>query len=178
MCGRYELSPFLKDRITKQIFEKAKEEDLLDYATGEVFPGSKCLVLIPKGKGKIGLSVKSWGIPLKSLLINARIESLEEKPLYRSMKKNRCIVIANGFYEWKDKVKYHISKEDPHLYLAALYNDKDEFVILTGPAEDSMRDIHERTPVIFDRTGMLEYLYFQKDPAVNDRGLIINKVEN
>ena len=172
MCGRYELSPFLKDRIGKQLQKKA-EEKKLEYATGEVFPGSGCLVITGKGNDKIDLEVKHWGIPLKSLLINARMESLD-RPIYRGMK--RCVVIANGFYEWKEKRKYHISKEDPYLYLAAIYNDKDEFVIITGPAEEEMKKIHERTPVILDKEGMLEYLLREKEIRVDDADLLIKPV--
>ncbi len=171
MCGRYELSPFLKDKIGKQLQKKA-EEKKLEYATGEVFPGSDCLVIVGKGKDRIDLEVKHWGIPLKSLLINARMESLD-RPLYRGMK--RCIVIANGFYEWKEKRKYHISREDPYLYLAALYNDRDEFVILTGPAEETMKEIHERTPILYDKEGMLEYLLREKEIRVNDTDLRIRE---
>ena len=173
MCGRYELSGFLKDRMSKQIEKRVEEKGLTDYQTGEVFPGGKCLVFIPKKEGKIDVDVKNWVIPLQSLLINARIETLDRKPFYRSFINNRCVVIANGFYEWHDKRKFYIHKEDPYIFMPGIFTDKDEFVILTGASYGDMKKIHERTPLLFDKEEMLRYLRGTQELIVHNEDLII-----
>ena len=176
MCGRYEFSLKGTDKITKQLKERIEKLDLKDFQEGEVYPGNKCLVFIAKGEGKIELDVKKWGIPGKSFLINARMESIEEKSFFRELKKNRCIIIANGFYEWKDKEKHYIRKEDPFIYLAGIYDKNNEFLIVTGEAEGEMKKIHDRSPIIYDQKEMLKYLFHRKELKVDDQELIINKV--
>ena len=109
MCGRFEFS-LKDDKKGKQIKERAEKLNLV-YKQGEVFPTDQVLCIIPV-ENKIDLSVMKWGVNNKSLQINARKESIEDKPSYKEIKDNRCAVICNGFYEWdKQKNKYLISFE-------------------------------------------------------------------
>lgn len=174
MCGRYELKLDSDDKYTKQLIKRIEELSLKDFNIGEIYPTNNCLVLKAKEDNKVELDIKKWGIPLKSLLINARMESIKDKRIYQNMK--RCIILANGFYEWKDKDKYYIHKIDPHIYLAGLYNDLNEFVIITGESTKKMKDIHHRSPVIFDNKEMLNYLHNKQDIYINNNDLIINQV--
>ena len=97
-----------------------------------------------------------------SKLINARAETVKEKPSFRSaFKKRRCLIIADGFYEWKkekrQKQPFYITlpsgepfafaglweawkKEDGSLYHSC--------TIITTEASESIQDIHNRMPVI------------------------------
>ena len=101
------------------------------------------------------------------------METLDEKAIFRQM--DRCIILANGFYEWKNKEKYYIRKEDPYIYLAGLFNKENEFVIITGESKEDMSKIHHRSPVIFDNKEMLNYLHNNLNPYINNNALIIDK---
>lgn len=93
----------------------------------------------------------------RTYTLNARIETLEEKPAFRDYIENRCVIPVNAFYEWqhrgKQKVKYEIGFDDALFVLAGLYthyNDSKTYTVLTTEAAGIMRDIHNsklRMPV-------------------------------
>ena len=174
MCGRYEFKLDGSDKYTKQITTRIEELNIEGFKMGEIFPNDNCLVFVGKDNNKVDLDIKHWGIPLKSLLINARMESLNEKKIYKDM--SRCIIIANGFYEWKDKEKYYIRKDDPFIYLGGLYDKDNNFVIITGDSNNDMKLIHHRSPVIFNQNEMINYLHNKKEVYINDTNLLIDLV--
>lgn len=93
--------------------------------------------------------------------INARSETVAEKPMFRGLiKKNRCIIPANGFYEWRkegsSKQPYFIRPTDGQLFLfAGLWSTATSadgelfqtYTILTTNASDKMVYLHHRQPV-------------------------------
>jgi putative SOS response-associated peptidase YedK len=98
-------------------------------------------------------------------LINARIETVTEKPSFRhTLKQQRCVVPVNGFYEWKQtddgKTPYYVQPTNEKIFrLAGLWDTwKDDvsgealatFTILTTEANGILDDIHHRMPVILD----------------------------
>lgn len=176
MCGRYfvELD---ESEIARKIKQRLRQLSIDDYATQEVFPGQFALVLVPSKNG-IEVDVKKWGIESKNLLINARSETIHEKYTFKKITKNRCVILANGFYEWNKKKKIYITKEDkPYMYLAGLYDHENHFVVLTGESEDKMKYIHHRTPIILNQEEMKDYLNFRIDPFVNNQNLHFELVE-
>lgn len=176
MCGRYFIR-FDDSEMATYIHERLKKQASFDYATSEVFPSQHALVHIYNQEG-IDICVKKWGISSRSLLINARVETLNEKVTYKKIRHNRCAVLANGFYEWKNKKKIYITKRnEPYIYFAALYNEKNEFVILTGESECKMKEIHDRTPMIMNYDDMIAYLKDDRVPAVNNEYLQFQIVE-
>ena len=111
----------------------------------------------------------SWGLipswekdPAKARRhFNARSETAAEKPSFRSaFKSRRCVILADGFYEWesqgKSKQPFHVTREDDGLlWLAGLWeignNDAgpgDNCTILTTAANEFMTPLHHRMPVI------------------------------
>lgn len=108
--------------------------------------------------------VPSWAKDLKigNSLINARGESVAEKPSFRAaFKRRRCLIAADGYYEWKKldaktKQPYYIRREDEKPFaFAGLWErwDKDpepieSCTIITTDANEVTRDIHDRMPVI------------------------------
>ncbi len=123
-----------------------------------------------KDDADIVLSDLFWGIVSrdKKLIINARAESVAEKPMFSdSIRKRRCILPAAGFYEWdagKTKFVFKRTDEKP-IYLAGFYDlseNRDSFVILTTAANASMKPVHDRMPVMIDKLNVREYL---KDPS-------------
>ena len=71
----------------------------------------------------------------------------------------RCAIVCNGFYEWNgDKEKFYISTDEEYFYLAGIYNDKDELLIITKEAGNDFNKIHSRIPLMMNRNEMLDYL--------------------
>lgn len=116
-------------------------------------------------------------------MINARSEGVAEKPSYRhSFKKKRCLVPTDGFYEWKKEGKakqpYLIRRHDrkPFAFagLWSTWRDPEKeapvetFTILTTDANDFIRPLHDRMPVIL----MPEDFDLWLDPKVEDAALI------
>jgi putative SOS response-associated peptidase YedK len=102
--------------------------------------------------------------------INARVETIDTAPSYRqAFKKRRCLIPADGFYEWKKvlggKIPYAIQmKDDSPFVFAGLWESwkdpaTDKWLhtctIITGEPNDLVREIHTRMPVILleDRQG-------------------------
>ncbi len=112
-------------------------------------------------------------------MINARSESAAEKPAFRSsFKRRRCLVLADGFYEWK-KVEggakqpwyFRLASGDPFALagLWASWGQGDEELetctILTTEANELVRKVHPRMPVILEPAAYDLWL----DPAEGDR---------
>ena len=174
MCGRFEFS-LKDDKKGKQIKERAEKLNLV-YKQGEVFPTDQVLCIIPV-ENKIDLSVMKWGVNNKSLQINARKESIEDKPSYKEIKNNRCAVICNGFYEWdKQKNKYLISFEEEYMYLACIFNSKKELLIITQAADENFSKIHDRIPMIMNQEEMLKYIH-NEDGIFSKKKLKIDKTD-
>lgn len=112
---------------------------------------------------------KDYGI--KKMTLNARIETLEEKPAFRNAVSNRCLVLASGFYEWqwldakgRSKQKFQIRPKDQEVFVfAGIYSNWKNpqtgeplasYSILTTEANELMGQIHnikKRMPVILKK---------------------------
>ena len=165
MCGRFNLI------ATKpQIMEHFSLKRLSDYQPDyNISPGQKILVVVrlEDGSNKAvnlhwGL-IPSWSKDLKisSRLINARAETLTEKPSFRNAYQHRrCLIPATGFFEWQTtgigKQPYHIHQPECALFaFAGLWEHwerKQETIysctIITTVASDKIATIHDRMPVI------------------------------
>ena len=127
------------------------------------------LLAVITGESPNKLSYFRWGlippwakdISIGSKMINARAETLTEKPSFRApLYSRRCLVPADGFYEWQQdaaKQPYRIVvKSNPVFTMAGLWERwkspegsvTDSFTIITTEANDFMKPIHSRMPVI------------------------------
>lgn len=94
----------------------------------------------------------------KSNTLNARIETITEKISFKNVLNNRCIILANGFYEWQQignkKMKYEIGINNDLFAFAGLFdynNGTKTYTVLTTAAKGIMMDIHNtklRMPVV------------------------------
>ena len=165
MCGRYVVTnPVSK---TKKIVKSAiKVEDIENY---NAHPYQNLPVIKKYSNGNTLENLK-WGIiPSWSKnkdfkpLINARLETIDTKPSFsKPIKSQRCVVIADGFYEWKrdDKIKipfyfYRIDKKT--VFLAGIY-EKNSFCLITEQADPEIEKIHIRQPVILFEEDIEDYL--------------------
>ena len=108
--------------------------------------------------------IPHWAKDTKIQPINAKSETVNSKPFFRSaFKKSRCLIPANGFYEWlrmgDHKQPYYFRlKDDDLLAFAGLWDhwenpegqSIDSCTIITTVANDVMKPIHDRMPVILD----------------------------
>ncbi|MBB6172152.1 putative SOS response-associated peptidase YedK [Nocardiopsis mwathae] len=130
-----------------------------------------------------------------SRLINARSETVTEKPAFRSAaRRRRCVVPAEGYYEWTaanggPKTPYYLHRADNEvLSFAGLYElwpepdipDEDDpakwvwtCTILTRPAPEPLAYIHDRTPVILSEGMVCDWL----DPAITGKAEVRGMVD-
>ncbi|MDI6401860.1 SOS response-associated peptidase [Balneolaceae bacterium ANBcel3] len=168
MCGRFTLYSDKKE--IEQHFHVSFTDDV-PYEPGyNIAPGSIQPVILTKGTRDRVVEPLVWGyIPsfakdkqAQSPLINARSETIHEKPSFRqSFQRRRCIIPSNGFFEWKEvgskKVPFYIRLlEEPLFGMAGIFdtytNDRGKelttFAILTTSANDLIEPLHHRMPVL------------------------------
>ena len=165
MCGRYVVNNPVS-KTSKLIKSAIQVEDIENY---NAHPYQK-LPVIKKYKNGNTLENLKWGlIPSWAknkdfkALINARLETIDEKVSFKKLiKLNRCVVVANGFYEWKRNEKekiphYFLRKDKKTIFFAGIY-ENDEFCLITEEAKENVREIHHRQPVIINETDINRYL--------------------
>ena len=170
MCGRKILTMSKKAIIEELMVDEWQVED---YAPSyNIAPAQNSLVLVQEKGSRIVRSMK-WGlIPAwsknelyGSKMINARTETVTTKPSFKNLiLKYRCIVLSNGYYEWKQsggrKVPFFIQNNDGALMLfAGLWttwsiSSKKNFTytILTTKAQENISAIHDRMPALIDKS--------------------------
>lgn len=141
-----------------------------DFPRYNIAPTDPALIVRHNEKGDRELVLVRWGLipswvkdPREfATLINARCETVVEKPSFRgAMRHRRCLVPADGFYEWTGTR----GAKQPHLirrtdrapfafagiwehWLGADGSEIDTMAILTTQANDDMRGLHDRMPII------------------------------
>lgn len=195
MCGRYVMSKATSDLLAH--FEAKEVEGSPPGPSWNVAPTQNVSIVAERlDEGTIDrrLLIARWGLvpswakdaKIGSKLINARSESILEKPSFRSAAvKRRAIVPAEGYFEWqktedgKKVPNYLYSQEEPLLGFAGLYefwpdpalpeDDPERWMltctVLTTTAQDALGHIHERSPVIIPKDRFAEWL----DPDLTDK---------
>jgi putative SOS response-associated peptidase YedK len=206
MCGRYASSRKPEDLIEEfEVVDNRIEKPLdADY---NVAPTKEVYAVVtrppkdasPEELGERQLRVLRWGLvpfwakdpAIGSKMINARMETVDQKPAFRrAFAKRRCLIPADGYYEWyatEQKTKagkplkqpFFIHPEDGSvLAMAGLYEiwrdptrDEDDpqrfrwtCTVLTTSAEDSLGHIHDRMPLLVERDRYAAWL----DPTRSD----------
>ena len=142
---------------------------------GDVHPTDQALIITGNGNALSAEDMR-WGflggVDRKQLMINARAESaLEKKSFSESALRRRCIIPAKHFYEWdaqKNKATFTWD-ESSSLYMAGFWNyfgAESRFIILTTEANDSMRKVHDRMPLIFPENQIKDWIH--EDGMVRD----------
>lgn len=167
MCGRYTLH-IQQAKLAEAIALALPDDYAPDYNIG---PGRESLSIVAHDQNQPAATMMHWGLRTpQNFHINARIETADTTPRFReSWYEHRCLLPANGFYEWYQdgitKQPYYIypSHGQP-LFFAGLWFPAAEaeqmsaFVILTMPARPTVQRIHDRMPVILDATNQSDWL--------------------
>ncbi|WP_404426194.1 SOS response-associated peptidase [Thalassospira australica] len=136
--------------------ERQDDESLNDDATFENLSGIRhptdpVIVVLPGQKP----ALRRWGLSVSSLnapLINARAETLDQKPTFRPLLERRCLIPATSWFEWRKegttrhKTRITLPDHQPVLF-AGLENGKEVVIITCAPAP-SIAHIHDRMPAV------------------------------
>jgi putative SOS response-associated peptidase YedK len=167
MCGRFVGFSNLEALQLYFPIDRVEAEVAPNY---NVAPTQKVLTVLREGRENV-LRRLHWGLvpfwakdpSIGSRMINARVETVESKPAFRAaFKKRRCLVLADGFYEWqgekspKQPMFITLPAGEPFGFagLWEIWDDKGQVdplhscTILTTDASESIREIHHRMPVI------------------------------
>ena len=162
MCGRYTLD----EKTYKEVLKLINQIDKNINNFGEIFPGTFAPI-IHSNSNNLDLSEKFWGYPHfknKGLIINAKQETVLEKSMFASgIMENRIIIPATSFFEWNvNKEKNTLFRKDgKKMYMAGFFDTfdgEDRFVIITTEANDSMKKIHNRMPLILEENQVEDWI--------------------
>ena len=164
MCGRYSFA--VEDALIRERFG-VRVHTAIYKARYNCAPGQDLAVISNENAGVMNFYrwglIPSWAKEpgIGSKLINARSETILEKPSYRTaFAKRRCLVPADSFYEWrkdKEKTPFRILMQDESIFSMAGIWDQwispdgeiiRSFSILTTTPNELMSSIHDRMPVI------------------------------
>ena len=173
MCGRFNLTA-----TPEQVMETFKLPGLFDFqASYNITPGQEIIAIVPAdgyvNGDKHNQAVQLfWGLipswakdrKISSHLINARSETVAEKPSFRSaFKHRRCLIPVSGYFEWAQtengKAAYHITRPDQQVFaFAGLWEHWEQggetvysCTIITTAANEKMQTIHNRMPVVLEQ---------------------------
>jgi len=193
MCGRYTLNVEAEILMKRFGLTQTKIElpPRYNIAPSQIVPAVSC----ERESGEFALDAYKWGFDAGSrelakspgLVINARMETLLERPMFKSLfVKNRCVIPATAFYEW-DKVNGKGSGGNPFLIglgegqlvsFAGLWRPifggegsvQRSCVIITVPANDKISALHDRMPAILSPEAERLWL----DPSCDDKSLLLS----
>lgn len=176
MCGRFSILDDIEDLCERFGCQPVK----VDFEPRYNIAPTQVVPVITRGERGNELQLMRWGLipnwakdgKMGSRLINARMETVFEKPAFRDAIRNRrCLVPADGYYEWmKDKGKklpYRIVLKNREVFaFAGLWDswlDGEErqlftFTVLTTEPVGAVTDIHHRMPLILAREQEREWL--------------------
>jgi putative SOS response-associated peptidase YedK len=178
VCGRYTLTA-APARVAEQ-FEVEVGAELRPRSN--VAPGQDVAAVLVAPDGKRALAALRWGLVPRAAArpdpgartINARVESAAERPAFReAYRKRRCLLPADGFYEWRRSTggahPYHVTLPGGALFAFAGLWERWEgatgslssCTILTGPARGALRELHDRMPLLLSPGDYAAWL----DPA-------------
>jgi len=186
MCGRYELHSH--PAAIALVFGLAHPRSL--HPRFNIAPMTDVPVVRVNAQGERELTTMRWGLvprwakdpTIGAKLINARGETIAEKPSFRmAYRRHRCLLPADGFYEWMPvgsggdahKQPVHVGMKDGRTFgFAGLYERwlspegdvLDTCTIVTTAANDLLRAVHDRMPVIVDPADYARWL----DPGETD----------
>ncbi|MQX35146.1 SOS response-associated peptidase [Roseospira navarrensis] len=161
MCSRFELNVAPADLLARFGLTAPPDEDAATRAAldglpkAEIRPTDRVPVIGPR---RVPIALP-WGFAVDwdtKPLINARAETLTEKPTFRPVLGNRCLVPLSAFYEWTPvpgapararKRRHRIGRADAPVHaMAGLVDDRGRFTVITRPATEQMAALHHRMP--------------------------------
>ena len=184
MCGRVDLHTPAQEIALH--FEAVWGESAAQFVPGWNIAPSRPLLLVTQDGGERRLQSAVWGLlphwakdTTMARPINARGESVAEKPMFRdAFRKTRCLIPIDGFYEWhregaaKQPWYFHMRELEPFALAGLLSHWRggtdqqlDSCAVITTSANSVMAPVHERMPVIVARADWGAWLSGETAPA-------------
>jgi putative SOS response-associated peptidase YedK len=218
MCGRF-VGAFNADLLMEEMAEALSEAhlSLTTNRNEQLFPANyntaptHIVSVLRHEESVVVVDPMQWGLvpawskdpSVGSKMINARSETITEKPSFRdSVPSRRCIIPMSGFYEWdrsnpKKKVPYFVTREDGRIMLVAgiwtsspALEGGHTFSLITRESVDDLSHIHSRSPVEFRIEDALDWMCNPTpplelfDPSIQPRftarqvSTLVNSVRN
>ncbi len=178
MCGRF---TYAKEFREIRIRYNVERDFPLFRPRYNIAPGQEVAVVFNRDGGR-SLGMMHWGLipswakdpSIGNKMINARAETLSEKPSFkRLIAKRRCLVLSDGFYEWRKEgkrkapMRIRLKTGEPFGF-AGLWDswrkpdgsDLQTFTIITTEANELLKPIHDRMPVILLKEAEQQWLGF------------------
>ncbi|MGM9940536.1 MAG: SOS response-associated peptidase family protein [Bulleidia sp.] len=164
MCGRYLFWDSENQNLKKLIDyaeETLPEEQFRKVSKTDACPGNLCFAgVFDRKSSQYRTGLMKWGYGgMKKTVINARNETWRRSPFF--LGSQPCVLPCAGYYEWDPSKRKHLIHTDASLmYLGGIWhmeNSQPVFVVVTEPADLSILDIHDRQPLLFDRTQALKW---------------------
>ncbi len=192
MCGRYSTG-----KVSKKKFEETLDTELVEIPSSfNLCPGRDNPVIAEEDGGIASVKMR-WGLVPNwskeprpdASSINARSETMAEKPFFRdSFRSRRCLVPADGYYEWltdgKRKTPFfiHLPEEEPFAF-AGLWDRWEgsgtepffSYAVATTEAAESVRFIHHRMPVVLPERHWMAWL--DSSTSTDDLSSILKDAE-
>jgi putative SOS response-associated peptidase YedK len=184
VCGRYSLAAPDPSQVRARFPVGDSIEIRRRY---NVAPTDEVLTVTTDREGNPRGELLRWGLvptwadspKVGARMINARLESVAEKPAFRTaFRRFRCLIVADGFYEWQrsdgPKRPFRITRDDgaPFAFagLWSIWHGPQEetlrtCTIITRPANDRIASLHDRMPVILDPAHELDWLDISTPPG-------------
>jgi putative SOS response-associated peptidase YedK len=180
MCGRFSLTASIAE--IKKFYHA--EADMEWPPSDNVAPSQYVPVLTADANGLRAIRPMKWGLvpfwakdaKIGNRMINARAETVDTGNAFRAaFRARRCIVPADGFYEWdRGKRPYLFAPEEGLLSLAGVWErwkkpgapPLESFTIITTDADDTVRPVHERMPVLIGHNAIGAWLAPDTEPAL------------
>lgn len=192
MCGRFTLTT--SPQQVASLFADL-DVDIPDFRPRYNIAPTQEILAVRQEESRYQAAPLRWGLipfwakdmAIGNRLINARSDTVAEKPSFRAaFKSRRCLILADGFYEWKAvnkrKQPYWIRLEDRQPFCFAglweSWRDKQtnesvmSCTIITTDANDSIQQLHHRMPVIMEPADYAVWL----DPEFKDFDVLKSKL--
>ena len=175
MCGRF-VSASSEADVSQALFADLSGVNL--GASYNVSPTASVYGVRTLASGQRSVDVFRWGLAPEWIshskklqpLINARLETVDQKPAFaNAFKFRRCVIPANGFFEWQkmgsaNRQPFYVYKKDSSLlFMAGIWelgvgDEAKDFSILTTRANSDVAHIHHRMPVLLDGNALESWL--------------------
>lgn len=194
MCARFE-NKETGESIFIKISKDAEGKFILDKNISEIkkvnIAPTNEIITVSKEENHYKISSMNWGIQFYKekktpVIFNSRIETIKEKFFWTNLfYKNRCLIPATAFYEWKEinsvKIPHRIFlKKFDIFFFAGIYSKTDDIKhasLITSQPNLFMNSIHARMPVILTKEKINQFLNGQPEEALKLCSPLENKIE-
>ena len=193
MCSRFEnkeTGESIFKMLKKDFAGKFIIEDIEETKKVNIAPTNNVLSITSE-EDSYHLKEMNWGIQFNKenkspLIFNSRIETIRDKKFWTNLfYKNRCLLPATAFYEWKEidktKIPHRISLKNDELFffpsIFIMIDKEPKVSIITTAPNSFMKNVHRRMPVIFNKEISLNFLYDEPIKALESCQPLDDSVE-